>query len=248
MDHLDVATWKSTLRELMGEGLLEEDTLVRISFAYLFRIKVADTYLLTQSERRVGTYQSVGGAYKMDLEEKRELRIRFHVADEDREGAEDEPSSDYRLYVPSRHLEGFFERFDEGAMRESVRNLGREFREELVDTGVLDWDAISYRCCGRHLSDLGYDEHVQTYVLRLADIAELCPSQTQLADLVRLRSFCPDRLRFATADEILRCCVNRGKDDYTSGIASHTYKILREEEANLSFQPDAGSRFTVRLK
>ena len=51
---------------------------------------------------------------------------------------------DYRLRIENRYLRRFVKRFDSRkAEREQIENISREFKEELIDTGILNWDRIS---------------------------------------------------------------------------------------------------------
>ncbi|MBR0171669.1 MAG: hypothetical protein IJQ21_02645 [Lachnospiraceae bacterium] len=58
-------------------------------------------------------------------------------------------------------------------------NVGREFKEELIDTRLLNWSHIEYRYCGRYMSDLRFEKHFQMYELLLADVVELMPTKEQ---------------------------------------------------------------------
>jgi hypothetical protein len=64
----DNSNWKTSQRKLKRAGVLQDDTLIRISFAYLYRIKVDDRYFLILNNRSE-KYQPVGGAYKFYEEE-----------------------------------------------------------------------------------------------------------------------------------------------------------------------------------
>ena len=98
-DFFDDTNWKTTQRKLQRGGLLKGDTLVRISFAYLFRIKSGSEYLLVKNERGTGKYQPVGGVYKMCTEEKIELKRLYHITDDDRIPIDESSRDDYRLMM-----------------------------------------------------------------------------------------------------------------------------------------------------
>lgn len=248
VDLTDTTNWMISRRKLMRGGFIDGSTPIRISFAYLFRIKIGNKYLLILNGRNTGKYQPIGGVYKMSDREKMDLKDRFHVVDDDKLPIDETSRDDYRLYVPNKYLRSFVRRFDRTAARESVQDLGREFREELVDSGILCWDRIRYRYCGRHITDLHYEKHFQTYELLLADIVELCPSQSQIADLERLANHCPEILRLASAGEIYCMGVKTEEYDLSDSIASHTYKILQDEEANLLSSPKTGNIYSIKLR
>ncbi len=73
IDLTDNENWKSSQRKLQRAGILQKDTMIRISFAYLFRIKVDGKYFLVQNTR-TKKYQPAGGAYKFTKEEAEYLR------------------------------------------------------------------------------------------------------------------------------------------------------------------------------
>lgn len=69
-DLLDTTNWKVSQRRLKRGGFITDDTIIRISFAYLYRIKISGKYLLVKNERGTGKYQPVGGVYKLKGNEK----------------------------------------------------------------------------------------------------------------------------------------------------------------------------------
>ena len=141
----------------------------------------------------------------------------------------------------------FVRRFDTKAEREQISNLSREFKEELIEKGLLDWDQISYRFCGRHMTTLKFGEHFQTFELLLADVVELLPTKEQEADLVRLKEHPSDEYYFATAEEITALGINTKTNALKEIIADHTKKILQENEGQLMKKGNVGHRYTVNL-
>lgn len=57
----DTTNWKVSQRKLKRGGYITNSTIVRISFAYLYRIKIGNNYLLVKNERGTGKFQPVGG-------------------------------------------------------------------------------------------------------------------------------------------------------------------------------------------
>ena len=53
-DLTDTTNWKTSQRKLKRGDFIKNDTLVRISFAYLYRIKVGNKYLLVKKRTRYG--------------------------------------------------------------------------------------------------------------------------------------------------------------------------------------------------
>jgi len=248
-DLFDAVDWKSSQRKLERGKIIRADTLVRISFAYLFRIKVGNKYLLVKNARGTGKYQPVGGVYKFRGAEKEVLWNLFQIVDDDKIDIDDSSRGDYRLRLRNRDLREFVKRFDDSADREDVTDLSREFTEELACGPVAGWDRIEYRVCGRHISELRFSEHFQIYELLLADVVELLPSKKQEDDLHSLVESCASgKYRWATAEEILSLGTNVASGDLGANIAEHSKKILQETQDQLVQIRGAGSQYAVDLK
>ena len=70
-DLADSQNWQSSLRKYLRGKIIKPTDQIRISFAYLFRIKVDGKYLLVRNGRNFDKFQPVGGAYKCKEEEKK---------------------------------------------------------------------------------------------------------------------------------------------------------------------------------
>ena len=246
-DLFDNTSWKSMQRKYERAGVIKKDTVLRISFAYLYRIKIADKYLLVKNARGTGKYQPVGGVYKLSEQEKLKIKNRYQVKDDNKVLIDESSRDDYRLRIENKYLRGFVRRFNKKADREKIDNLSREFVEELVNTGIVDWNSISYRYCGRHTTSLDYSEHFQCYELLLADVVELLPTPEQEKDLISLMSNPSDLYRFATAEEITCLGINTQNGNLFESIGDHTKKVLQETEGQLSTLSKVGQIFTVRF-
>lgn len=246
-DLLDTTNWKTSQRKLKRGRFIEDSTIIRISFAYLYRIKIGNKYLLVKNERGTGKYQPVGGVYKLLGNEKLELRNRYQVKDDNKIPLDRSSRDDYRLRLENRYLRKFVKRFDRKAEREQIYNLSREFREELIEKGIISWSQITYRFCGRHMTELHFGDHFQCYELLLADVVELVPTPEQEADLERLVKQQSDIYRFATADEITSLGVDTASGDLRETIADHTLKIIQENEGQLMRISGVGKTYTINL-
>lgn len=247
-DLVDTTNWKTTQRRLKRGGFIDDDTLIRISFAYLYRIKLGNKYLLVQNSRNTGKYQPVGGVYKLKANEKTELKNRFHVMDDDKILIDESSKNDYRLRMENRYLRKFVRRFDsDKAQRERVDNLGRELKEELIDTGIVSWTQIQYRYCGRHISELSFGEHFQIYELLMADVVELILTADQETDLKNLLDSSSEKFRFATADQIICLGMNTEAEELYEWIGDHTKKILQENEGRLMKVEGVGKTYTISI-
>lgn len=248
VDLFDNSDWKVSERKLLRGKFINKDTLVRISFAYLYRIKIGNKYLLVKNERGTGKFQPVGGVYKTTDSEAILLKNKYNTVDDNKIPLDESSHRDYRMRVADQYLRSFVRRFSSRkCLREHLDNLSREIKEELIDSGIVDWDCISYRFCGRHIDELKFSRHFQCYELLLADIVELIPNNEQQQDLRRLAEHQSDKYRFASAEEINALGVHPGTDQLVESIGDHTLKILEENEQHLLRIKGYGERFTVRL-
>ena len=246
-DFSDTTDWKISQRKLIRGKFIKKDTLVRISFAYLYRIKVDDKYLLIPNGRGTGKFQPVGGVYKLLGDEKFELKKLYHVVDDDKISIDESSRNDYRLRLENQHLREFVKRFDSCATRERINDLSREFKEEMVETGLVDWDKIEYRVCGRHITELEHEKHFQIYELLLADVVELIPTADQMKDLEALAQNKSDKYIFATSEEINSLGINTKLKKLDETIADHSVKITQEFETSLTHISESEKKYIVEL-
>ena len=239
-DVTDNTNWKASQRRLVRGGFIKDNTIIRISFSYLYRIKIDNKYFLVLNSRNTGKYQPVGGVYKFKPHEKNVLDNKYHVIDDDKISIDNSSRDDYRLQLKNRYLRSFLRRFDsKAAMRERIDNASREFKEELIDTGILSWTKLKYRICGRHIAEIKYSDHFQIYELLLADIVEVIPTLDQGNELRDLMGAANSQFKFVTADIIKSLGINTASGDLKETIADHTIKILQETEDELLPIPGA---------
>lgn len=230
IDLSDNKSWKNSQRKLKRAGLIHKDTKIRISFAYLFRIKVDGKYFLVQNVR-TKKYQPVGGAYKLEPKEAQYLSEKIPVEDDDRIPIDTTTIGDYRLYVKNKDLRKFIKRFDKTPYRENINNLSREFIEELFTTNILDKDTFGdliYKYCGRHITDVEYGDFFECYELLLADIIEVRLTDKQEELFRKLMEKTDNQYIFAKFNEIKTGGVKHGTNDLKDNIANHAPKILSE--------------------
>lgn len=248
IDLTDNENWKSSQRKLKRAGILQKDTVIRISFAYLFRIKVDGQYFLVQNTR-TKKYQPVGGAYKFTKEEADYLRDNIPVENDDRIPVDRITKRDYRLLVKNEYLRKFVRRFNKTQYRENISNLCREFVEEIFSTKILDrsaFGALSYKYCGRHMTNVEYGSVFSHYELLLADIIEVQLSDTQEQLFRNLMGTDCNKYRFATADEIKSLGVRFRTNELADDIANHTHKILSENTDKLTRRNKHKETITVQ--
>ena len=232
-DLLDSQNWQSSLRKYLRGKIIKPTDQIRISFAYLFRIKVDGKYLLVRNDRNFDKFQPVGGVYKCKEEEKKILSTaKFCVSDDNGIEIDESSKNDYRMRVPVKYLRRFVKRFIKTEDRENFNDLSREFIEELIKPGILSKDnfnEITYRIVGRHYSDIQYSKYFGIYELLIADIVDLCLTNEQEKELHKLKETQENNLvLFATEDSIKACGVEKGTGKQKETITDHTYKILTE--------------------
>lgn len=235
-DILDTNTWKTSQRKLERSGLIKKDTPIRISFAYLFRIRVDGKYFLVKNARGTGKFQPVGGVYKMHDTEAQYLQQRFYATDDNSIPMDRSSKGDYRIRLKNRYLRAFVKRFDKTKDREIIQNLSREFREELISTGILrgpEFDVLAYTECGRHFTELHFSEHFQCYELLMADVVVLHLTGAQEERFRKLMETESAKYCFATSDEIESLGVKIGTKELCETISDHTKKILIEHADDL---------------
>ncbi|WP_276874663.1 hypothetical protein [Dialister micraerophilus] len=243
----DNEEWKVSQRQLQRSGLLKKDTKIRISFAYLFRIKVDGKYLLVPNAR-TGKFQPVGGAYKFEDEERKYLDDEFAAEDDDCILVNETTRNDYRLNIKNKYLRDFIKRFNDTKSRENITDLSREFKEELIKTDILDkiiFEEIKYRYIGRHMTEI-IRTSFKPYELLLADIVELELSKKQEEYLKKMSINKSDKYIFANSLQIKSQGMEIGTENLQDNIANHTWKILTENTDKLIKKRD-NQEFFVNL-
>lgn len=245
----DNSNWKTSQRKLERAGVLQDDTLIRISFAYLYRIKVDDRYFLVLNKRSE-KYQPVGGAYKFYEEEGEYLSRHIPAENDNRIPVDEVTKKDYRLLVKNKDLRRFVKRFNKTLYRENENNLSREFEEEIFTSGILnkeDFGNLSYRYIGRHMTEVEYGQVFNHFELLLADILEVKLTGKQEELFRKLMPISSDKYYFASADTIKTHGVKYGTQELKDDIANHTPKILIENTDELTYRNKKKDIITVRL-
>jgi hypothetical protein len=195
---------------------------VRLSIAYLFRIKVDGKYLLVKSRTR-NYFQPVGGAFKtLPGSEKifEKLKVKADRMIETEKGI---AKNDLRVYVKGINVIEFLEWFKSKEDREI--SPWREFCEELISENILPWKEFRY-------IDYKYKGTVRTPIITLDsgdkgmflyEIYDFVVNDDQKPILQALQQK-GDTDTYIWAEEYL---INRlGHDErskrYTNEIAPHT--------------------------
>ncbi|WP_273210124.1 hypothetical protein [Runella zeae] len=128
---------------------------IRISAAYLLRIRLDNNYLLVKGHR-VKKFQPVGGAFQRYPNASKIIN-KLGILDDNKIEIDDINRGDLRVRVPARNVIDFLKWFDTGKDRETT--IEREFREELLKTDILPTDLFEhpkadflYECLNFHFS------------------------------------------------------------------------------------------------
>lgn len=195
---------------------------IRISIAYLFRIKVNGKYLLVKSRTR-NHYQPVGGVFKTLPGSKKifdKLKVKSDRLIETDHGI---AKGDLRVFVKGINVIEFLDWFNSKEDREI--SPWREFCEELLTTGIIPYPQFRY-------IDYEYKKTIQSPIMKLDtgelgmfihEIFDLVPNDEQQPILENLLQQ-GNTPTYIWADEYL---INRlGHDErtkaYTFEIAPHT--------------------------
>lgn len=247
-DLIDTTSWKKDIRGLLRGRLINKNDYIRISFAYLYRIKIFDKYLLVKNNRGTRKFQPVGGAYKFNDAERLYLTKKFHIRDDSGIPVDNTSKNDYRLHLKAKYLRRFIRRFNSTQNREMLKDLSREFIEELIKPQIIQFNKIVYRYIGRDFSRIQISRHFNCYELLLADIVEVILDEQQQSELEVLLTQAPTEFGFFNSEDIKRCGIKPGTDELYESIGDHTQKILVEQEESLTKSRFSGSIFTVKLE
>lgn len=178
----------------------------RISYAYLFRIKVDNKYLLIKGNR-IDQYQPVGGVYKYydsfkDKYEKWEIKSE--------KNSNFYESNDLRVFIKGKYINSFLKWIESGLNREC--DCKREFIEELIIPGYLEkkeLNNIQFEYLKRINTGIHYSIHFKCNEILIFDIYDV--SNLSENGLNALRQKVKDnRILLATADEIEKQCLQLG--------------------------------------
>lgn len=196
---------------------------VRISAAYLFRVKIDDKYLLIQG-RRFPQLQPVGGVYKISTSG-RSFLSSIDAQDDSLIPFDSQSSNDLRIRIKGSRIPKFYAWFDSRSGRED--SPWREFHEELVSTGILPADAFPFTFqdyVKREVDRIRYSEHAQSWEILIADVYELLPSPDQESALRRLAMTDTPNVAWVTEEAIRRRGVL--PNGTVLNIAQHARRIV----------------------
>lgn len=207
---------------LFQTRLLLRNKEIRLSLAYVYRIKINGKYLLIKSRTR-DYFQPIGGVYKT-LPGSKDIFDKLHVrSDRLIETDHGIAKGDLRVYVKGINVIDFLDWYDSRKDRET--SPWREFCEELISTGFLPWKEFRY-------IDYEFKGRVETPIISLDsgdkgmfmyDVFDLIPNDEQLPILEKKLSE-GNTSDYLWTDEYLinRLGHNESTKQYECHLSPHT--------------------------
>ena len=226
-----LALYAPEIKEFFNKSSKKER--IRLSYSYLFRIQIDGQYLLVKDAQGRNQYQPVGGVYKYDSQ-KVDLETRFDGIYDNMFNNDGRLTDDLRITISKSKLKDFDSWFGSHENRENILDLSREFKEELIDSEILNknlFKNIKYKYVGS-LRQPSFNEKLNMPQIRHFDIVTLRPTDIQKNHLKKLVSMPSDKYIFASKRDIENGSIRYLGKQYT--IAEHSKLILVEEAQNLT--------------
>lgn len=201
---------------------------IRVSMAYLFRIRIDGKYLLVKGSRIRHQYQPVGGVRKFKIKAKGFLDD-IGAREDNNLGNDEKNLHDLRLRIPSKNIIKFLNWYVSGKDREN--DQVREFREELVHSGILD-SAIFASIDSNYLytiPTLHFSHHFQCRELLYHEVYELEPDPAQLAALRKLIDISNEEYVWVSEDLIMSLGHDKNLGCTRHQIAQHAKLLIGKE-------------------
>lgn len=230
---VDILENLNRLPLLFKTKLIYRNKYVRLSFSYLFIIKVKGKYLLVKN-RNGNYYQLVGGAYKRYVSSER-IFDKYEVKpDRQFETSHGVAKSDLRFQIPGRYVTNILNWFQSKDDREISQ--WREFCEELLTTNILPKDEfryIDYKYLNTLYTPLQKARNLDCQEMLIYEIYEFIPSQTQEA-ILEQKFDAGDSNEIKWADEIIINCLGFNELTKTTDyqIGAHTKWAINMKYSN----------------
>lgn len=185
---------------------------IRLSFAYLIRIRVNNKYLLVMSGHNRNIYGPVGGVYHIEHDDYAYNKLGFS-----RDSTPGDPD-DVRGNIKGKKIKKFIKWFEKEINRETTPH--REYDEELIKSGCLPKELFGnpnfkYIATKYKNGGIFYDEYYKINTLIRFDIYEYVLSKEQIKYLEKTKL--DKRLKLFYRNEIETCGVTNDNDKVTIG-------------------------------
>jgi hypothetical protein len=199
---IDGLTNIKKVKLLIQTRIIYRNKNVRLSFSYLFRIKVKGKQLLVKN-RTGNYYQLVGGAYKRYISTERMFEGYHIKSDRIFETSHGIAKNDLRIHVPGKFVLKILHWFNSKADREISQ--WREFCEELLTSDILDkhkFRYIDYRYVHTLQTPMQKARKLDCQEILIYEIFDLIPNEEQKLALEELYDN-GDTDKVKWADEII---------------------------------------------
>ena len=218
---------------------------IRISYSYVFRIEVGAQYLLVRDEHGNNKFHPVGGVYKYYPDFN--ISELFKVEYDNVHRLTSDTENDLRLIIDKKDYKRFSEWFASYQDRETINDLGREFKEELIDTGILDakiFDKISYGYLGSNV-EKSYNKELKMWQIKRVDVVRVRLDKPQRDFLNALMELPSDKYVFVRREDIENRHFHYG--NYNYAIATHATLITPCDELKSMDGMKAGKGFNIQI-
>lgn len=180
---------------------------IRLSFSYLYRIEVNGKYLLVKGNRLKNQFQPIGGVYKYYQEAKPFLEGINFIPDTKMNNHDE--TDDLRISIKGKYLLSFMNWFL--SMKDREYDPYREFREELIDTGLLpesEFKTLVYRKVFVHNKGITFSKFNNCNEFVYSDIFDLELTKEQKETIIKSVGEHPEYLCLVSVDELKSECYN----------------------------------------
>jgi len=166
-------------------------------------------------------------------------------------GLIDDTENDLRLVIGHRKEKRFFDWFASRDHRETINDLTREFREELLDTEILDvkcFKKLTYSYVGSFREESTHEKlHIPQ--IQYYDIVNVILDEDQKGALKKAAKV-PEGQRvptyiFVTSNDIIRGYIKYKEECFE--ISPTAKLILVNNAENLSRDPHLGSTYSTKI-
>lgn len=224
---------KSAFNKYLKSGA---NSRTRVTCSYHFRIMNSNYSYLLIDEHKDNVYRPVGGVYKYDS--LLDVATEFEGVYDGLYGVVDDTENDLRLIIGHRHEKKFFDWFASKVHRETINDLTREFREELLDSKILDpnfFKKLTYSYVGS-CKKQSVHEKLGIPQIQYYDIVSVQLNEDQQSALKKAAKIVHGQNKstyiFATQEDISRGYAEYGGVRYD--ISSSAKLILVQNASSLS--------------
>lgn len=182
------------------QSLRRKSKTIRISCAYIFRIRCENKYLLIRGNR-IDQFQPVGGVYKY-YDSFKPLKNKMEITDEKEINFFDD--GDLRIYTKGKHIPAFLKWFDSRENREVT--VHREFLEELGSNNECNSELLNntkIEFIQQIKEPITYSKHFKCDEIKIFDIYELNIPMHQMDKIIK-----KENTVLVGEEEIERECTN----------------------------------------